>query len=402
MQPPADKPDANQASSVDGLSSSHNFTGSGKVIQPSPGFDPNAATPPKLVDPEAEDASAPEPPIPTDPTPAPPPPPGPSTPLPGPVPGPVPGSTTVMPGPVDGTDASPPPIPPVPPGPPTAAAASAGGEYISNPFKLFGPSWRALKLNVGSLLVALLAYIGTFLAAAAIIGILAFIGSIVGGPTRPILVAVGFIAGIVVAVALIVRIVGAFMVLILASARGTKMSFGQALTTGKPYGWRLLGYTILYAIIVAVGWVLLIVPGILFQTWFSFGPYLIVDENLGVFAAFSRSKQLMSGHFWESFGPLGVMSIFGALGIIPILGWIAELILYVPYSLALPIRYVTLKSYKDHNTPFPPRSPVNVILPILVVVALVTSFAIGGYALIHQWRNLSTPSNPGMSINYPG
>jgi hypothetical protein len=302
-----------------------------------------------------------------------------------------------MPGSVFG-EGSPPP-PPAPAVPPPSNSTPPSDEYISNPFKLFGPSWRALKLNFGSLVVGVLAYFGAFLAAGVAGGVFALIGSIVGGSARTALIPIGFLIGAILLIWLMVRVFAAFVVLVLASARGTKMSFGEAMKAGKPYGWRLIGYTILYALMVIVGYILLLVPGFLFQTWFAFGYYLIVDENLGVFAAFSRSKQLVHEHFWESYGPMAVMYVFGIIGIIPILGWIVEFILYVAYGMALPTRYVMLKSYKDSGTTFPPHSKVNVILPVVGVLAMVATLAFAGYSFVHNLHNLNYSSGTGMSTN---
>ncbi len=297
---------------------------------------------------------------------------------------------------------TPPPAPPTPPPAPAqpASAPAPEGEYISNPFKLFGRSWRALKLNFGSFMKMILTYIGvtvgfTFVAVAIAI----FAGK--GGGGAVIGVGAAVILGIIAIAFFLVRLVAAFMVLALASARGTKMSFGDARTAGKPYAWRLVGYGVLYTLLVLVGYVLLIVPGFLFQTWYYNGFYLIVDENIGVMAAFSRSKELVKGHFFEAYGPLGVMNLFGLLGIIPILGWIVELILYIVYLFALPLRYVMLKDYKDSGATFPPQSKVNFVLPFLGVVIVVGSVAFGVVNLIHRSHNPTSSSYSTFSTSYP-
>lgn len=83
----------------------------------------------------------------------------------------------------------------------------------------------------------------------------------------------------------------------------------------------LLG-SILYGLIVSVGIILLVIPGIIWAIKFYFFGYLIVDKNLGPIEALKRSSAITDGSKWDLF-LLGLL-LFGInlIGAIPFfLGW---------------------------------------------------------------------------------
>jgi hypothetical protein len=63
------------------------------------------------------------------------------------------------------------------------------------------------------------------------------------------------------------------------------------------YG-RLIAVDILLSLIVAIGLVLLIVPGVVFFGWFALAGPIVELEGRGVRAAFARSRQLVRGSLW--------------------------------------------------------------------------------------------------------
>jgi uncharacterized membrane protein len=60
----------------------------------------------------------------------------------------------------------------------------------------------------------------------------------------------------------------------------------------------LLGY-VLYTLLVVVGFLLLIVPGIYLAIKYQFVLYLIVDKNMDVIEAFKESGKMTNGHKWN-------------------------------------------------------------------------------------------------------
>lgn len=264
--------------------------------------------------------------------------------------------------------------PPVAPQQPAAPAQASG--YESNPFKLFSPSWAAVKLNLGTWII-------TWLVTSVIIVVLASIPLIAltaasrdDSGSGLLLAGVAWLVTLVVGLLVYSRFAGLIVNLMVQSVRGTKLSFKQALDAGKPYGWKLIGFFILYSIAVTIGYIFFVIPGIIFMIWFSMGAFVIVDEKRGVIEAFSRSKELVKGRFWEIFGVIGVMQIVSILAIIPLLGWIAALALSVAYAAATAVRYVQLKEFKDANKPLPKVSSANFAAAALFVVGFLLSVSV--------------------------
>lgn len=79
-------------------------------------------------------------------------------------------------------------------------------------------------------------------------------------------------------------------------------SVGDLLRSVEPVFWPLVGVSILFGIGVAIGFVLLIVPGLILLTIWSVVAPVTVLERPGVFRAFGRSRELVRGHGWNVFG----------------------------------------------------------------------------------------------------
>jgi hypothetical protein len=81
-------------------------------------------------------------------------------------------------------------------------------------------------------------------------------------------------------------------------------SVGNLLQAASPVIIPLIAAGFLYGVMVVVGLILIIVPGLVFLTWFCLYAPAIVIEKRGIFAAFTRSRELVSGNGWRVFGVL--------------------------------------------------------------------------------------------------
>jgi uncharacterized membrane protein len=70
---------------------------------------------------------------------------------------------------------------------------------------------------------------------------------------------------------------------------------------------------ILVGIVVGLGFVMLIVPGIIFACKLSMVPYLMMDKNMEAVEAVRTSWNITKGYSWTIFG-MGVISFFVAIG----------------------------------------------------------------------------------------
>src|SRR5271170_1070715 len=87
------------------------------------------------------------------------------------------------------------------------------------------------------------------------------------------------------------------------------LSLRETVSAATPYIWSVAGASILAGIAIAVGLVLLIVPGLwLITIWAVIIPVIVIERS-GALASFGRSRQLVRGHGWHVFGTLVVVFI---------------------------------------------------------------------------------------------
>lgn len=92
---------------------------------------------------------------------------------------------------------------------------------------------------------------------------------------------------------------------------------GDLFSAAAPAILPLIGFGILFAIGVTIGFLLLIVPGLILITFWSVGAPAIVVERLGPIGAFGRSWRLVRGQAWSVFATLLlVLLIVIAVGIV--------------------------------------------------------------------------------------
>ena len=75
--------------------------------------------------------------------------------------------------------------------------------------------------------------------------------------------------------------------------------------------WRLIAVDILFVTGTAIGLLLLVVPGVIFFTWFALSAPIVELEGAGVRTAFARARSLVRGHFWLVFAVLVPISFVG-------------------------------------------------------------------------------------------
>lgn len=83
----------------------------------------------------------------------------------------------------------------------------------------------------------------------------------------------------------------------------------RAIAGGLRYFLPMFALTLLWTIGTTIGFMLLVVPGLMLITAWSVSAPALVAENTGVFGAFSRSQALTKGIRWNVFGALIVFAI---------------------------------------------------------------------------------------------
>jgi len=94
---------------------------------------------------------------------------------------------------------------------------------------------------------------------------------------------------------------------------GNEVSVGQAYGFVWPKLGRIIWASIAYGVVVGVGLLLLVVPGVLFMLWYSLLVPVIVMESMATGAAFKRSKTLVRGNLGKVFLLTFLLAVIGAI-----------------------------------------------------------------------------------------
>ena len=74
--------------------------------------------------------------------------------------------------------------------------------------------------------------------------------------------------------------------------------------------WKVAVVSFLWVIIITLGLILLIVPGIIFSIWFKFAIFETLGSDIGIKEAFLNSKNLVAGRFWPVLGRTIAFGLF--------------------------------------------------------------------------------------------
>jgi hypothetical protein len=228
---------------------------------------------------------------------------------------------------IPGGPTPPPPPPPMMSGPQGGIPPKRLGEILSSAFNIYKANASQLILIVAVVVVPLSLISAVF-------------SGVVFAPDKVQVTNTGGqvvfdYAGRGLGVALLAGAIGALIaVLISAVLQAAILRAAAQATIGDPvdveasyrYGlkrlWSVILVSILVGLVVAVGFILLVIPGIIFLVFLSVSiPVLIVEGRRGT-EAMGRSWNLVKGNFWHAFGVIvvaalivGIISgIIGAIG----------------------------------------------------------------------------------------
>ncbi len=117
------------------------------------------------------------------------------------------------------------------------------------------------------------------------------------GTVDPIL---GFVVGIVNAVVEVIAGMGLIAFMLKAHDDVEHLTL-KDFWHPQPF-WVYLGTIILFMLILLGGFILLIIPGIIFGIMYQFATYFVIDRSLQPIAALKESARITKGHRWALFG----------------------------------------------------------------------------------------------------
>jgi hypothetical protein len=90
-------------------------------------------------------------------------------------------------------------------------------------------------------------------------------------------------------------------------------TLGSLFSSVSPFIWTLVGAGILATIIIVIGFILIIVPGLIALTFLAVVAPAVVIDRAGVTGALSRSRDLVRGNAWRVFGVIVVLFLITAV-----------------------------------------------------------------------------------------
>jgi len=94
-------------------------------------------------------------------------------------------------------------------------------------------------------------------------------------------------------------------------------SFGSAFKVGLKRAFPLIFGTLLYMLIMMLGMILLIIPGLYLMITLMFFMYVMIAEDKGIIDSLKASHQLVKGSWWRTMGVMTVlMIIYMVIGLV--------------------------------------------------------------------------------------
>jgi hypothetical protein len=159
------------------------------------------------------------------------------------------------------------------------------------PGRVIGEAFETYRSHAGALLGGAVILIGI---AGIIEGLLLITGSLV-------LTTLGILIGLAASF-----LYTGYVVKLVQDVRDGRRDFtvGELFSHAAPYVGTLILNGLLAGIAIAIGFVLIIIPGLILLTiWSVISPSIVVEDK-GVFDAFGRSRELVRGHGWQVFGAI--------------------------------------------------------------------------------------------------
>jgi hypothetical protein len=225
------------------------------------------------------------------------------------------------------------------------------GDVINETFSIYGQHFLPL--------------IGSAIMVFVVVGIIAGILQAAGGLILVLLASAVRLAGQALYVGFVVKLVE--------DVRDGRrdQTIGDLFSAAAPSILPLVGFGILFGIGVAIGLILIIVPGLILLTFWSVGAPAIVAEGVGPIEAFGRSWNLVRRNAWSVFGTIVVvlliviaisfvLGVIGAAlgnGAILIAAIISGAISAPIFALAVSVMFFDLGGGRVSEAPAPAATP---------------------------------------------
>ncbi len=201
------------------------------------------------------------------------------------------------------------PTPTATPSPAPSPIPSSNGSVVMTKLPgigaMLGQAWSAYKARLKTSILLQLSVFGIVIGGI-IVGALAYIAGNAINQT------IGLIILVIVGLVLLV-VVAYFSIwlqtsqIILFTMTDEEVGFKNALTKAKPLMGRFFWTSLVTALIVMGGFLLLLIPGIILSTLLAFSVYIAVAEGRKTMDSITASREYVRGFWWPVFGRLFLM-----------------------------------------------------------------------------------------------
>lgn len=159
---------------------------------------------------------------------------------------------------------------------------------------------------------------------------------------------------------------------------GTKAAYGKSKIFILRYF--LLGIALCF--VIAFGYILFVIPGIIFGIWFGLSYYVLVTENTGVIASMKKSKEYVSGKLVDIFYRnllfglfyIAAYIIFSIIPVVNLFSRLLDAFILAPLSLIFMfLIYENLKNLKG-KTISNPTSKLKLLALIILYLVVGVAF----------------------------
>ncbi len=209
--------------------------------------------------------------------------------------------------------------------------------------ELFERSWKIFKSRIGTLIVLYLLSAVFFIIPVGIFIGIGYLFSLFFSGSKTALIVSGGLVGIIAGIIAASWGYAAFIFAVADNSLGIKDSLDKGWQRVEAFIWILsiLGF------IVMGGFLLFIVPGVMFTVWFAFAQFILAGEEEKGMNTLLKSKEYVRGYFWDILLRLFIIwLVSGVIGIVPIIGPILS-ILFMPFMMIfIYLIYEDLRSIK--------------------------------------------------------
>lgn len=239
-------------------------------------------------------------------------------------------------------------------------------------FTICKKQWLTLLL-----ISAITAAIGYCLSVFLLGGLL--LGVVLMSVVNPLILIGGIFAALVLFSYLMVVLGGVMLCAVSDTGQGFFASLGWAFKHSLSMWWLY----ILFFLLIAGGFSLLIIPGVFFLVWFSLAPFAYATEGDKGFSAYFKSKDYVHGHFWSVVLRLvPPLLIFVGIYLLPIDQLIKSALYFLlnPFLLAyMQSLYLSAKAVRAQSTATPQKESrtayflvglIGLALPTIILIFL--------------------------------